>query len=101
MIKIFLDDERFPVDESWIVFRSTDEAIRYIQNGNFPTDLSLDHDLGDGVKTGFDFVKEFVELMIDNNLNPLTINFYVHSQNPIGKENMIQYWNNFVRYYTR
>jgi hypothetical protein len=99
MIKIFLDDERFPVDDTWIIFRSTDQAILFIKNNNFPTHLSLDHDLGDNVKTGFDFVKELIELMLDKNISPVGIDFYVHSQNPIGKENMIRYWKSFNNFY--
>lgn len=56
MTKIFIDDIRNPPDDSWTVFRTTDEALAFIidnvtknQNDFFDSpieEISFDHDMG-------------------------------------------------------
>jgi hypothetical protein len=48
--------------------------------------------LGEG-KTGLDCAKFLVEYCLDNQIHK--INFQVHSQNPVGKENIESLLNNF------
>ena len=117
MIKIYLDDVRTPVDETWVVVRNYDEfvnKIMYYGLENIET-ISLDHDLGDTAlseyhrnvkynytldynniveKTGYDCCKFLVNLSMDNNI-PLT-QIYVHSANPIGSANIMGYINNYL-----
>lgn len=89
---LFLDDERFPPESKindWIIARTMYEAVEIIQNNNLPWRMSLDHDLGKNQKSG----QEFIKWLIKQDLNKIIdINhikdFYIHSQNPIGKENM-------------
>lgn len=92
-MKLFLDDERVPIDDDWIIFRDVDSAMSFIKTGNFPKEMSLDHDLGTE-KTGYDFIKEFVDFMLDNNITE-NVELYVHSQNPIGKKNIETYWKSY------
>lgn len=98
--RLFLDDERFPPREGdWYIARSVEEAKLFVINFGLPKQLSLDHDLGEGVETGYDFVKWLVEQDLNGILNLKDVSdFYVHSQNPVGAANMNSYWNNYVNF---
>lgn len=97
-MKIYLDDIRTPKDEGWIIVRSYDEFVSYIEKHGLPDFISFDHDLGysmiEDEKTGYDAAKWLVEYYLDNGIK-MPINFNVHSANPIGAENIRKYINNF------
>ncbi len=83
-IKLFIDDERHSADNDFIVKRTSEEAIRWMEENGCPDFISFDHDLG-----GDDTARRVVAWMIDKDLdNPDFIkkdfDFYVHSQNPVG-----------------
>lgn len=88
MYDLFLDDERDPPQDGrpWIVVRKVADAIAVVRARGLPRNISFDHDLGEGV-TGHDFAKWLVEHCLDARLSP-DFAFYVHSQNPIGAENI-------------
>lgn len=93
--KLFLDDERYPPDENWVVARSLDEAIAAIKDRGFPGYISFDHDLSDVPSTsgynntGMGLARWIVDNALDDKLTiPVDFEFYVHSQNPIGAENI-------------
>jgi hypothetical protein len=117
MYKIYLDDIRTPLDESWIVVRNYDEFVITVSEIGLDNIeiLSLDHDLGDTAmqeyftnvspnfvldynniheKTGYDCAKWLVNHCMDNGLNMPTV--YVHSANPIGSANIMGYINNYL-----
>jgi hypothetical protein len=98
MIKIFLDDIRVPLDESWIVIKSYKRFVEFIiiQDFNSISEISLDHDLGleESEKTGYDIAKWLVEYSMDNNINLPLIR--VHSANPVGSKNIISLINNYL-----
>ena len=71
-----------------------DEFVNFINKNGVPEFISFDHDLGEG-KTGFDCAKFLVEFCLDNGVSD--INFQVHSQNPVGKENIEKLLDNFNR----
>lgn len=99
---LFLDDERFPADDGrqWVICRSFDEVIDAVKDRGIRglSYVSFDHDLG-GDKTGYDVAKELVKWDV---LVPGSIcdefDFYVHSQNPIGKRNIEQYLRGYLRF---
>jgi len=95
--KLFLDDERFPADDDreWKIARSVGQAKAMIEENGLPYYMTLDHDLGEDL-TGYDFVKWFVEHLMNYELE-WTGTFYVHSQNPIGKQNMESYLDSYLR----
>ena len=117
MYKIYLDDIRTPIDDSWIVVRNYDEFVEKVSQigiQNIET-ISLDHDLGDTAmkeyfnnvspnfildynniheKTGYDCAKWLVNQCMDHKLNMPTV--YVHSANPIGSANIMGYINNYL-----
>jgi hypothetical protein len=89
---LFLDDIRelsylsnviSPLDSSdWIVCRNSFEALSCVINNGIPNFISFDHDLG-GEDTAMVFVKKWVE-----EIEKKFPAFYIHSSNPIGKENL-------------
>ena len=96
--KLFLDDERMPVDpENWVIVRSFHEAIEAMEVLGFPNFISFDHDLGSGL-TGYDFCQYLVELDMDKKVLSEDFSFYVHSQNPIGKKNIEAFMNNYLEF---
>ena len=120
MHKIYLDDVRSPKDSSWTVVRNYQEfvdKISEIGDLSLIDVISLDHDLGDTAmkeyftnvspnytldynnikeKTGLDCAKWLIDYCNKNNL-PFP-KFYVHSMNPIGKQNIISAVNSFKKY---
>ncbi len=91
-MRLFIDDERFPPDDGneWFIARSYKDAVAWMTNHRI-TYISIDHDLGDGVPTGADIVNWMIEHDLDTGgrFIPENFQFYVHSQNPVGKENII------------
>ena len=72
-----------------------------------PLIISFDHDLGDETKhTGYDVAKQLVENdIISGNKESRQsykfcdgFDFYVHSQNPIGKANIEGLLNNYLKH---
>lgn len=106
--KLFLDDIRHPNDDmSWRLARNYNDAVWYIRHYGIPIAMSLDHDLGEheyGLvsvnqrpkENGMDFVKWFCQYVMEGTIRrPKHFEFYVHSQNPVGKVNMMSYFSNF------
>lgn len=96
--KLWLDDIRQPPDDSWVVAKSYDEALQIIAKKGFPTEVSLDHDLGFNIPTGYDFVKWLVDQDINNNILPEDFIWFIHSANPCGAENMHSYLARYFDY---
>lgn len=86
--KLFIDDERYPVTNDWIIVRSSREAIDVVKALGCPTEISFDHDLG-GDDTSIVFIKEFIEMVMDKKISiPNDFEYSIHSQNPIGRDNI-------------
>ena len=91
MKKLFLDDLR-TVPNGFSFVKSYLEFTDFILRNGLPDFISFDHDLGEE-KTGYDCAKWLVEYCMDNNLR--IPKFFVHSQNPVGKENIQILLDNF------
>lgn len=115
--RLYLDDVRTPVSDEWIVVRDYDEFVTEIKKwglGSYEI-ISLDHDLGEGAmveyytnvknrytldysnideKTGMDCCRFLISESMNKNI-PLP-QIYVHSANPIGSENMMNFINNYL-----
>lgn len=104
---LFLDDERNPIDVTWISFpedaeitvvRSYNEFLSHLNFSDTAYDAwSLDHDLGcdefqQPRHTGYDALKAAVRW--HEHLLPKQV--IAHSKNPIGAENINKYWENYV-----
>ena len=123
--KLFLDDIRTPYcvfkltvnplfenNEEWVIVRDYYQFINVVTKLGLPTLISFDHDLsydaylsenqkGDikydslKEKTGYDACKWLCEYCEDNNID--IPNYYVHSANPVGGENIKRYLENFKK----
>ncbi|WP_219929430.1 cyclic-phosphate processing receiver domain-containing protein [Sphingobacterium athyrii] len=113
---VFLDDIRIPSDltyyiskeeidqyllTDWTVIRSYQDFVTYISENGIPSIISFDHDLGINLdnteaESGYDAVKYIVNLIIEQEHRVLP-QVLCHSQNPVGKTNILSYWNNFIK----
>lgn len=97
--KMFIDDERDPPngETDWVVCRTPQDVFYAVTTKGFPAFISFDHDLGADM-TGYDIVKDLVEedMCRDGRMIPEDFDFYVHSQNPIGAENIRRYLNSYL-----
>ena len=102
-MKMYLDDLRTPVEEFDFIVRSYDEAVEIIKKYGVPNFLSFDHDLGidtngELLKTGYDLAKWLVYYDQNNQYTfPMNFKYKVHSQNPIGKKNIIILLENYLK----
>lgn len=113
MWNLFIDDERNLEDvtwapyrmqeryreQSWVVVRNKMQAIQAIaDHGNVAPDfISFDHDLGAGESTGYDIAHWIVDQHMDGNVKiPTGFDFYVHSMNPVGKENIERFLRRYL-----
>lgn len=83
-MKIYLDDTR-PCPQGWILVMSAEVAIDMLKQGSVDT-ISLDHDLGENKKTGYD-----VLLWIEKEVATMRFvppKMIIHTQNPVGRKNM-------------
>ena len=81
-MKLWLDDIRLPPTNEYWWAKSVEDAIYILKSVNV-THASLDHDLGEGVQTGYDLCN----WMERNNIWPLE-SCVVHSMNPVGRMQM-------------
>ena len=117
---IFIDDERNFEDVTWVSYPHFDKVVtlrQYHEFENYIDDIviqggkleglyfSFDHDLGledsewGRELTGHDCAWYLVELMDEMKTNPNTINYWVHSQNPVGKKNIESLLENYLDFY--
>lgn len=105
--KLFLDDERIPVDSTeWVICRSIDDVMKEVDARGFPFAISFDHDLGlndNGLRyrnDGLGVAQYLVDQILDNRFAmPENFSWYVHSQNPVGKENIESLLANFMTFW--
>lgn len=109
---LFIDDERNPEDVTWalyntgyehrrwVIARSFSDVVMIIRGYGMPNFVSFDHDLGQDEPTGHDITKQLVEWDMGDKRYPFPadFDFYVHSQNPIGKANIEGLLNNYLEF---
>ena len=98
---LYLDDERNPTTgRVFNVCRNMKEAVDMVITYGFPMYISFDHDLGDGIPTGFDFAKWLIEHDLDTGTMPADFSFNVHSANPSGAANIQGLLDHYLEYRT-
>ena len=118
---LFLDDERYPKQVTWVnlplvewvIVRNYNEFVQKIEEDGMPVFISFDHDLADEhynkamyenreynklyksfkEKTGMDCARWLVNYCLDNDLK--MCNYQAHTMNPVGKQNIESLLNNF------
>jgi hypothetical protein len=104
--RLFIDDERFPPRDGniWHIARDWEDVMIAFRIHGMPSFISFDHDLGEDKHTGHDIAKFLVDLDMnaeEGNTDftlPDDFDFYVHSQNPIGKANIEGILRNYLRF---
>jgi len=102
--KLYLDDLRTPVDATFVIVRTVNDAQKLIHLLGVPTFISFDHDLGmddEGklLPSGYDFAKWLVEMDMEGKLVfPENFGFIVHSQNPVGAKNIREHLRNYFSF---
>lgn len=91
---LYLDDIR-PIPAGFDGARNYDDFIGFLMKNGLPSLISFDHDLGEG-KTGFDCAKFLVDYCLDKGLKLSA--WKVHSQNPVGKENIEKLLEGFEKF---
>lgn len=105
---MFLDDERFPATDMdptgpWVICRSAEEAENYFDRHGCPSFISFDHDLGSRngftLPTGHFVALDIVSRDLDSEgkFIPDGFDFFVHSQNPVGAENIRSLMNGYLK----
>lgn len=122
-MNLFLDDHRVPQDagnyctdvryrtENWVLVQNYDEFVKFITEEGLPDLISFDHDLADEhyafrgnykelkEKTGYHCAKWLVDYCFQRNI-PLP-ECLVHSMNPVGKQNISLYLENYRKFYDK
>lgn len=125
MRKLFLDDCRdlseaydvtkFPVytdEKDWVIVRSFNEFVKYINENGLPDIISYDHDLADEhykyacadvipydnfkEKTGYEAAKWLCEYCQDH--KELLPEIFIHTQNTVGGYNIYYYLQNYKKH---
>ena len=101
-MKLWIDDVR-PAPEDYIWIKSVNQFLilfnSAVANSAVPLNIeevSLDHDAGDFITDGGDYIELLNELETfyhtsafnRNRIIISNINFHIHSRNPVGVENM-------------
>ena len=110
-ISLYLDDLRIPPkDRDWLVVRSYDEAIEWMNDNGCPQFISFDHDLGMilvgtkivtqdyEAKSGYDVAKWIVQKDLDmsGEFIPADFKYAIHSSNPVGSKNIDMLLSNYL-----
>lgn len=105
-MKLFVDDERLPptLDKDWVLVRDPNIAMLLMQN--YPGQieiLSLDHDLGNNVPTGYDIAAWLEKEILSPGpwkTQPISIPkiLRVHSANPVGRLRILQAFESIARF---
>ena len=86
-MRLWVDDVR-PAPEGWTWAKSVQEALGIISRVRFELIdievISLDHDAGDFVQYGGDYIRILDWLEYKGYNYPI----HLHTMNPVGKENM-------------
>lgn len=115
---IYTKNELF-IKKNWVIVRNYNEFTDYIKRNGVPFFISFDHDLADThytpehlwndynkskkwqsnqihkEKTGYECAKWLVDFCIDNKIK--CPQYFCHSMNPVGKDNILRLLNNFYR----
>jgi len=89
-MKLYLDDERSAPDDSWTLVRTFQECVRVLRRDWYEiTEISLDHDLGDERRNGYDVLSYIEDDVYDSDLIHVP-KIHIHTANPPARKRMLQ-----------
>lgn len=91
-MKLWIDDTRRPPSDDWLWAKSVKEAVIAIkmyehQWSDDTIRIDLDHDAGDYIKDGGDYI-EILNWLEREGIVDTGYFFHIHSMNPVGIQNM-------------
>jgi len=99
--KLFIDDERHPVTNDWVIVRTSADAILQVQTRGMPDEIAFDHDLG-GDDTTMRFLNWFTDQLIDGKLQiPAAFKYSIHSMNPVGARSIANRMNSILEHFKK
>jgi hypothetical protein len=109
MVKqLYLDDLRMPhqsgyVDSEWTIVRNLEDFKKHVLTYGVPNIVSFDHDLGENAQgnelpSGYDAVKWLSNFDQKFSRTPGNWEIRVHSANPVGRENILGYYNSYKKF---
>jgi hypothetical protein len=92
-MKLFLDATCFPQDDSkdWVIVRTVEEAIKWVEANGFPDFVSFKNDLGKDQMEGNEFAIWLTEHDRDTGAMPDGFGYDIRGQSPAGDE-LIREW---------
>lgn len=90
-MKLWVDDERKPPDDTWVEARTANAAIRLIARNDFD-EISLDHDDGHDSFEGVAYFigEKYREYPMSHPAQNMHVpEIRIHSANPIGRDKLI------------
>lgn len=107
-LNLWLDDIRVPKEglTHYSVYKDAEHLIEMLEilfkhrvlKSDDKLVLYLDHDLGEGM-SGYDFCKQFVDLMIDYGDDRPQLDYEILTNNPVGRDNMVWLLENFKHHF--
>jgi hypothetical protein len=98
--KLFIDDLREVCGPDWLIARTSEQAINIIKKNGMPDIISFDHDLSGDDKSTI-VTQAIHEMVLDGDIEiKPDFRFWVHSDNPNGKDNIIIDMKNIYKYST-
>lgn len=85
-MKLYLDDIRIGPD-GWTTIRNVFNLMNILEQRDDVTHLSLDHDLGENQKTGYDVLCWIEEKVFNGQMTNVPV-LTIHSANPVGRDRM-------------
>jgi hypothetical protein len=90
------------LDVIWV--KDYDEFVKYFKKNEMPYAISFDHDLSNELtdhpelneKTGLDCAKWLIDYCMNNAVR--LPKYFVHSANPVGRENIQSYLDNYLKF---
>ena len=92
-MSLYLDDLR-TTPEGFERVYNYEEFVEYLERKGLPDFISFDHDLGEDL-SGYDCAKYLVAYCLEHQRS--LPDYQVHSQNPVGRENIERLLENFRR----
>ena len=94
MCEEYMEKELSEVEVIWV--KTQPDFEKYITQNGMPDFISFDNDLGVGYGEGYTCAKWLVEYCMNNNVQ--LPEWYVHSANPIARENINQLLLNYMKH---